>query len=182
MEKLKKMKPILDFFWIRSTVLAVLTSALPFLALAQTAVFDEYSELEVHLTPAKDTVYVLNFWATWCAPCVKELPYVIAADDYRPEVPKKVILVSLDFPEQIDSKLRPFLEKHNIDLENYVLTDPAMNDWIPMVHPDWDGAIPATVLIQGDRRNLLRTTFESEQELFDAIDRFVDRTKSESND
>ena len=54
---------------------------------------------------------MINFWATWCAPCVKELPYFEEVNKEFKDKNTEVILVSLDFPSQIESKLKPYLKK-----------------------------------------------------------------------
>src|SRR5690606_6809447 len=46
-----------------------------------------------------DSIYVINFWATWCKPCIKELPaFEKIASEYA-DKKVKVLLVSLDFPD-----------------------------------------------------------------------------------
>ena len=66
-----------------------------------------YSKIDLSV----DKTYVINFWATWCAPCVKELPYFEEVNKEFKDKNTEVILVSLDFPSQIESKLKPYLKK-----------------------------------------------------------------------
>lgn len=117
----------------------------------------------------KDNVtYVINFWATWCMPCVKELPYFEKLNETYKDKNVKVILVSLDFPKKIDSQLLPFLERKMINSTVYVLDDPNANDWIEKVNKDWSGAIPATIIYKGDNQKFFEKSFtyeELEQEL-----------------
>jgi thiol-disulfide isomerase/thioredoxin len=91
----------------------------------------------------KDTTYVVNFWATWCKPCVKELP---AFDSLLKQDRNlvKVILVSLDFKEDIEKKVNPFLLKNKVKCEVVVLDEVNGNDYINKISADWTGAIPAT--------------------------------------
>jgi thiol-disulfide isomerase/thioredoxin len=91
----------------------------------------------------KDTTYVVNFWATWCKPCVKELP---AFDSLEKENKYlvKVILVSLDFKEDIDKKINPFLEKNKVKTQVVILDEINGNDYINKISTEWTGAIPAT--------------------------------------
>ncbi|MCA0430016.1 MAG: TlpA family protein disulfide reductase [Bacteroidetes bacterium] len=91
----------------------------------------------------KDTTYVVNFWATWCKPCVKELP---AFDSLEKENKYlvKVILVSLDFKEDIDKKINPFLEKNKVKTQVVILDEVNGNDYINKISTEWTGAIPAT--------------------------------------
>ncbi|MCA6436578.1 MAG: TlpA family protein disulfide reductase [Bacteroidota bacterium] len=91
----------------------------------------------------KDTTYVVNFWATWCKPCVKELP---AFDSLLKQDRNlvKVILVSLDFKEDIEKKVNPFLIKNKVKCEVVVLDEVNGNDYINKISTEWTGAIPAT--------------------------------------
>ena len=81
-----------------------------------------YSKIDLSV----DKTDVINFWATWCAPCVKELPHFEEVNKELKDKNTEVILVSLDFPSQIESKLRPYLKDNNIQTEDYTLYD---DDW-----------------------------------------------------
>jgi len=102
-----------------------------------------------------DTTYVLNFWATWCSPCVKEIPNFekLHKDKIYPNI--KVILVSLDFVNQLERRVIPFLEEKGISAEVKIMTDTDYNAWIDRVDPSWTGAIPATLIYNKDRRVFL---------------------------
>ena len=105
-----------------------------------------FSEFEPHLSRFNDTTYVINFWATWCIPCRKELPDLEKINSVYKEKRVKVVLVSLDIPDKLDKTLIPFIEKLNIRSEVMVLDDPNSNYWINQVDPSWSGAIPATII------------------------------------
>jgi hypothetical protein len=81
---------------------------------------------------------------------VEELPAFERVGDEYSDKKVKVLLVSLDFPGQIESRLLPFLDKHKIRSEVLVLNDPDANQWINRVDPSWSGAIPATLIYQGN--------------------------------
>lgn len=96
------------------------------------------------LENGNDTIYVVNFWATWCAPCVAELPYFEMIDSVYRDKKVKVILLSSDFKKDIDSRLIPFIEKKKLHSEVNFLDELYDNEWIPKVDSGWQGNIPAT--------------------------------------
>lgn len=131
----------------------------------------DFEGLEPLLNPEDDTTYVMNFWATWCAPCIKELPYF---EDVQREMKSEgvqVILVNLDMPKMWNSHLIPFLQKNDLTSTTIVLDDPDQNTWIPKVHPDWSGAIPATIIFDNDSREFYEKPF-TRDELFQTIEKF----------
>ncbi|MCU0435136.1 MAG: TlpA family protein disulfide reductase [Bacteroidia bacterium] len=99
------------------------------------------------IAAGKDTVYVVNFWATWCAPCVKELPDFEKLDSAYRSKPVKVLLVSLDFESQVQTKLVPFMQKRNLHSEVLFLDEVHDNEWIPKIDAAWQGNIPATLIV-----------------------------------
>lgn len=101
----------------------------------------------IHYASAKDTTYIVNFWATWCAPCVQELPEFNKLHKHYAGKPVKVILVSLDFKENYPMRLQTFLQRKHITPEVIWLTDTNPNDFVPKVDKAWQGSIPATVII-----------------------------------
>lgn len=122
-----------------------------------------YNELEPFLNRIDDKIYVVNFWATWCAPCVKELPYYEKLKANYANKNVEVILVSLDFPRQYDSKLKPFIREKNLKSKVVALNDTDSNRWIPLVSEDWTGAIPATLIYNKDKREFYEQSFEYEE-------------------
>ena len=101
------------------------------------------SELKARFTGNSDTLYVVNFWATWCKPCVEEMPVIENIPSKINNIPVKVLLVSLDFKNQIDKQLIPFIADNYIMNEVLVLDENDPNEWIPKVNKKWSGAIPA---------------------------------------
>ncbi|MCX7986968.1 MAG: TlpA family protein disulfide reductase [Bacteroidales bacterium] len=111
-----------------------------------------FEKLEPLLRKQNDTVYLINFWATWCAPCRKELPDIEKIGEKYATSKFKVILVSLDMPETLQSTLYPFLKKNNIRSTVLVLDDPDSNRWIDRVDSLWGGSIPATLIYRGKEK------------------------------
>lgn len=92
-----------------------------------------------------DTIYVINFWATWCKPCVQELPAFVEFSEKHKAEKIKVLLVTLDFKDELNKKVNPFLVKSKINLECVLLDEINGNDFIEKVYKGWTGAIPATL-------------------------------------
>ena len=135
----------------------------------------DFEALAPRLERQSDTVYVINFWATWCKPCVEELPYFEQAQrDYK-HAPVKILLVSLDFKHQLKSKLIPFLANHQVESEVVLLYAPDANAWIDRVDPQWTGALPATLIYRGDHRYFHGETFTDYSQLSNTIDSFIQR-------
>lgn len=115
------------------------------------------------LQQQNDTTYLVNFWATWCMPCVEELPYFEkVTTDYKNQK-VKVILVSLDMPKQVESRLIPFVQRKKIQSQVVLLDDPDANSWIPKVADEWSGAIPATVIYRNGQRKFYEKSFTYEE-------------------
>jgi thiol-disulfide isomerase/thioredoxin len=123
----------------------------------------DFKGLEPVLNLRNDTTYVVNFWATWCIPCIKELPYFQKIDRMYKDENVKVLLVSLDFLKHIDTRLRPFIEKHEIIADVMLMNDPDSNSWIDKVSPDWSGALPATVIYNRNFRAFYEKSFTYEE-------------------
>lgn len=91
-------------------------------------------------------VKVINFWATWCAPCIKEMPFLETLNRENKEV--KVLLVSLDFDLDHDqSKITGFVLRKKIQSEVVILDEPDPTKWIEKIDKGWSGALPATLVI-----------------------------------
>lgn len=119
----------------------------------------DYEGLRPFLTTTSDKTYIVNFWATWCAPCVKELPYFEKLNSSYADKKVEVILVSLDFPKKYDTHLKPYIKEKNIKSKVVALNDMDSNMWIPKISEDWSGAIPATLIYNKDKRQFYEKSF-----------------------
>ncbi|WP_456442419.1 TlpA family protein disulfide reductase [Psychroserpens sp.] len=118
----------------------------------------DFDGLQKFLSTTDDKTYVVNFWATWCAPCVKELPYFEKLNkEYSKDV--EVILVSLDFPSKYETRLKPYIKNKNLKSKVVALNDVDSNTWIPKVDESWTGAIPATVIFNKNERKFYEKSF-----------------------
>jgi len=132
----------------------------------------DYQGLEPILNKKDDKIYVVNFWATWCAPCVKELPYFEELNKKYAKDNVEVLLVSLDFPKQYEKKLKPFIVKHKLKSKVLALNDVDSNSWINKINPEWTGAIPATLIYSKDQRTFYEQSFNYD-ELKAEVEKFI---------
>lgn len=136
-----------------------------FVSQAQT--LDNYNlkELQQRVWQENDTLYVVNFWATWCGPCVKELPHFLALEKELKAQPVKFILMSLDASSE-GGKVVQFLNKKKVQTETHLFTEQDPNIWINALEPSWQGSIPATFLYRkGSKLSFQEGSFESKKEL-----------------
>lgn len=133
----------------------------------------DYEGFAPVLSPTDDQVYVVNFWATWCKPCVEELPYFEQLHETYSEQGVTFVFVSLDFPRQIEKKYYPFLKERQLPGYHIALLDTRSSTWVDRVHPDWSGAIPATLYIQGDRTAFHEGSYANYEQLEAALQDFL---------
>lgn len=130
----------------------------------------DYDGLETLLVNSTAEVTVVNFWATWCKPCIKELPYFEQVSTNYDDREVDVILVSLDFPNQKEH-LENFITKRHLKSEVILLDDADANRWINEVDESWSGALPATLLYNHHKRSFFERSFTF-QELELEIEKF----------
>jgi len=109
----------------------------------------KFNSVEKYLNRDNDTVYVINFWATRNKESVGQLPEL---EKIRKEFKGdnvKVLFISLDKPEDKDSKVFPVIKKLDIHSNVLLLDDPDTKSWRPKVSPLWNGQLPATLIYQG---------------------------------
>jgi len=131
-----------------------------------------YAEFEKRIKSDKEGTVVYNFWATWCKPCVEELPFFDSiAAKYKNEK-LKVLLVSIDFESALNKRVLPFIANKNVQSEVLIFDDPAQHKWIPKIDKNWSGAIPATYIYKGKRSAFYEKSF-TQQELENVVKPFI---------
>lgn len=140
-------------------------------------VYEKFDVLKERLEKGKDTTFIVNFWATWCKPCVEELPIFneLRENEDKNGNPLKVLLVSLDFRNDFEKKLLPFIKDRQIKKEVVLLADADMNSWIPGVNKSWDGNIPVTWMISDGKEKFINRSVANKKELDHLIADFTKR-------
>lgn len=118
------------------------------------------NQLENRISQGKDTVYVVNFWATWCAPCVKELPNFEKLGITYKNQPLKVILMSVDFKSKLNNAVVPFVKRNSLKSEVYIINEVSEQAYIDKISRDWTGSLPATLII--NKQKVLKKFYEQE--------------------
>lgn len=106
------------------------------------------------LSDRKGRGLVLNVWASWCIPCVEEFPDLVRLDSLYRSRGVDVVTVSIDFEDEVDTKIRPFLRRMRATMPAYVNAFPTPADLIDAIEPSWSGAIPATFVYDSKGRRV----------------------------
>lgn len=97
-----------------------------------------------------DTTYVVNFWATFCKPCIEEIPDFLRIVEKYKKQKVKLLLVSLDLPAFYPAKIAAFVKKNNYNTNIAWLNETNADIFCPMIDPKWSGAIPATIIVNNN--------------------------------
>ena len=116
-----------------------------------------------------DTVYVVNFWATFCKPCNEEIPDFIRLTDKYKKQKVKLLLVSLDLPDYYPAKIAAFAKKNNFNTAIAWLNETNADIFCPMIDKKWSGAIPATIVVNNKSGYKKFVEDEMKPEAFEAI-------------
>ena len=106
------------------------------------------------MSERRGNVLLLNIWATWCSPCVEELPDLVRLSRSYGHAPVEIVGISVDYPDEIDSKVIPFLDSTSVPFKMYVAKFDKQEDFINALSTSWSGAVPATFIYdsEGKRR------------------------------
>lgn len=162
-------------------IITLLTSGLLFAAHAQEKSTDTFKgvikyETLQEITEKRDNVlYVVNFWATWCGPCVREIPdFMEVNNKHSSRKDFRMILVSVDDKDNLKAEVLPFLKNHKITADVYLLDDTKrMNYWMPKVDKSWTGSIPATAFYKNGEKLKFVEKQLHKAELMDIINQYL---------
>ncbi len=148
---------------ITLTVLLIISS---FFCYGQKAEIIKLPELQEIISKDSDKIKVINFWATWCGPCIKELPLFQQLHEERRDVAVTLVSMDLDLDPNPE-KVYKFIARKNITASVVILDEQNPNAWIDKIEKEWSGALPATIIINmatGKKKFIERELHEGELE------------------
>jgi thiol-disulfide isomerase/thioredoxin len=104
------------------------------------------------LDARRERVVLVNFWATWCRPCLKELPELIGLEKKYAARGFELLAVSLDDPADQETIVRPFLAKWFPELRSLMRRSPDMDAMVSVVDPAWNEVLPTSYVLDGSGR------------------------------
>lgn len=132
-----------------------------------------YNQLQNSLQTSSDTTYVINFFASWCAPCIKEIPTLVNYSNAHAGEKIKLLFVSVDLKKEYEKNLPSIISKNHITQTVYFLDEPTGN-WISSVDSSWTGSIPATLIMRKSYKKLIANTITTK-----ILDKYIKKSKHE---
>lgn len=155
---------------VKSFFLVTAICCISFFAYAQNSVpvFD-FTKYENRILHKNDTLYIVNFWATWCKPCIEELPIFEKVAQTYTEQPVKIILVSQDAKTRA-AQVNDFLQKNKYTSESFILSAGNPNVWIDKIDSNWSGTIPMTLFYKNGNKIYFH---EGDYETYDELEKII---------
>jgi len=120
-------------------------------------------------------ILFINFWATWCVPCVEEFPDLVKIFNEHKDSDFEFLSVSVDLPSDIETKVKPFLTKQSAGFPVVVVDEKKVDEVINLINPEWNGAVPVTVIYD---ENGNRKEFISEAKDYEFFNKSIKKVKS----
>lgn len=116
-------------------------------ARAQDVTLLTIEQFENRLKSGRDTTYIINLWATWCKPCLKEIPYFEKLSEELAGQKVKVILLSTDNRSKINTSVASMVKRLRLKNEVFVINEKSQQEYVKRLDKRWSGALPATLFI-----------------------------------
>jgi thiol-disulfide isomerase/thioredoxin len=119
------------------------------------------SQLDSLIKENPNELLIINFWATFCKPCVEEIPHFIRVVERNAKRPVRLLLVSVDAADQYPNNILRFAQKKKWNVPLYWLNETDPNYFCPAVDPSWSGSIPATLFVSSIPNHGIRLFWEA---------------------
>ncbi len=125
-------------------------------------------QLRTALDEHKGKVVLVNFWATWCRPCLKELPDLLALETKYQDRGFVLLPVSLDEPADRETVVRPFLTKWFPQLRTLMRLSHDMDSMVSVIDPAWNEVLPTSYVLDRDGKVQARLQGGKDAAVFEA--------------
>ena len=144
--------------YLRAMAIGLLLSATGSPVIAQATEFPDAedfrlvfaSDLTALLEQSRGQPVLINLWATWCTPCLKEIPVLIRLRENYRDRGLKLIAISMDDPADRDSLVIPFTLEHFPNFQTYQRGETEMDRLVSVIDPAWNEVLPTSYLITRD--------------------------------
>ena len=137
-------------------------------------VYTDYAEIAPLFRQRNDTTYLINLWATWCKPCLDELPLLAELAARNADRPFQLALLSLDDKPAAIARIPDYLERLDIDLPVAVLSTQDTT-WGKEIDRVWNGSLPTTIVYRNELKYVHRRNFTTYPALYETVRPFLDR-------
>lgn len=131
---------------MKASLLAICFGLIAFTLSAQQVKKAKINDI-VEYFEKSDHPVIISFWATWCLPCIHEIPYFQQTVKKYQDKKVELILVSLDFKESFPRAIETFVKKNQYTASFFWLDETNADQFCPRIDPKWDGSIPATLFV-----------------------------------
>lgn len=103
-------------------------------------------ELKKIVAERNGNILFINIWATWCVPCIEEFPDIVKLYKNYNNNGIDFLSLSVDLVSEKESKVIPFLQKHNAEFSTYIIDEKKSEEVINFINKEWSGAVPVTII------------------------------------
>jgi thiol-disulfide isomerase/thioredoxin len=126
------------------------------------------NEIKSLINKRDGKILLVNIWATWCVPCREEFPDLVKVyEKYKDKV--DVAGISVDYPDEVSSKILPFVKKNQVNFPIYVNGITSAEKFIDIFDKDWNGAIPATFIYDKNGKQIKKIYGKEDFDYFDKL-------------
>ncbi len=116
--------------------------------LGQEAQKIKITELEKIVSESRGPL-IVNFWATFCKPCMEEIPHFQKMQAKYEKDGLQILFVSLDLQDDYPKKVNAFIKKRK--MSSYFLDETNADYFCPRVDEKWSGVMPATLFVNNSK-------------------------------